>query len=87
MIELWKTQVSFSCLNPFRMKTPKYLFFRGEKQLYFIIKLASQISLFSLQISKTWCFVSKDKIKYEHLAILSSLKSRIFAPRIAIFNI
>ena len=43
----------FTCyINPFRTKTPKYLFFRG-KHLYFIIKLATQISLVSLQISKT----------------------------------
>ena len=28
-----------------------------EINLYFIIKLATQISSFSLQISKTWCFV------------------------------
>ena len=50
------TDISGSCVNPFRTKTPKYLFLRG-KDLYFIIKLAAQISLFSLQISKTWCFV------------------------------
>ena len=39
--------------NPFRTKTPKYLSFREKKTLYFIFKLATQISLFSLQISKT----------------------------------
>ena len=53
----WITQQSF---NPFRTKTQKYLFFRGKK-LYFIIKLATQISLVSLHISNTWCFVSKTK--------------------------
>ena len=43
-------------IYPFRTKTPKYLFLIG-KPLYFIIKLATHISLFSLQISRTWCFV------------------------------
>ena len=43
---------SMKSFNPFRTKTQKYLFLRG-KDLYFIIKLATQISLFSLQISKT----------------------------------
>ena len=43
--------------NPFRAKIPKYLFLYTRKNLNFIIKLATQISLFSLQISKTWCFV------------------------------
>ena len=44
--------------NPFRTKTPKYFFQRGMN-LYCIIKLATEISLFSLQISKTWCFGSR----------------------------
>ena len=35
---------------------------------------------------KTWMFCV-DKIKYEHLAILSNLKSCQFAPRIVIFNL
>ena len=45
----------------FRMKTPKYLIPRGNKPLLYdcIIKLATEISLFSLQISKTWCFVQR----------------------------
>ena len=70
-------------VNPFRTKTPKYFFLRG-RDLYYIIKLSTQISLFSLQISKTWMFCV-DKIKCEHLAMLSDLKSCQFAPRIVIF--
>ena len=55
----------------------------GGGKTFFIIKLATQISLFSLHISKTW---------YRHiniwpLAILSNLKGWQFAPRIAIFNL
>ena len=73
-------------LNPFRTKTPN-IYSQEEINLYCIIKLATEISLFSLQISKTWCFVSTDKIEYEHLAILSNLKSCQFAPRIVIFDL
>ena len=54
--------------------------------LYCIIKLATEISLFSLQISKNLMFWV-DKIRYEYLAILSNLKICQFAPRIAIFNL
>ena len=67
-------------------RRPQNIYSLEEKTLYFIIKLATQISFFSLQISNTWCFV-KDKMKYEHLAILSNLKSCQFAPRIAFFNL
>ena len=42
--------------NPFRMKTPN-IYSQEEINLYCIIKLATSISLFSLQINKTWCFV------------------------------
>ena len=65
---------------------PQNIYSKEEIYLYFIIKLATEISLFSLQISKTWTFCV-DKIKYEHLTILSNLKSCQFAPRIVIFNL
>ena len=51
---------------------PQNIYSQEEMNLYCIIKLATEISLFSLQISKTWMFCV-DKIKYEHLAILSNL--------------
>ena len=40
--------------NPFR---PQNIYSQEEINLYCIIKLATEISLFSLQISKSWCFV------------------------------
>ena len=43
-------------LNPFRTKTPKYLFPRENKSLLYH-QIGNIFSLFSLQISKTWCFV------------------------------
>ena len=70
-----------SCLTHSERRPPNI--YSKEENLYFIIKLATQISLFSLQISKT-CV---DKIQYEHLAILADLKSCQFAPRIVIFNL
>ena len=66
------------------MKTQN-IYSQEEINLYCIIKLATEISLFSLQISNLMFCV--DKIKYEHLAILSNLKSCQFAPRIVIFNL
>ena len=75
--------LKFCELNPFRMKTPKYSFPRGnEPLLYHQIGKKKK----SLQISKT-CLFCVDKIKYEHLAILSNLKSCQFALRIVIFNL
>ena len=71
--------------NPFRTKTPKHFFQRGNKPLLYH-QIGNRNSLFSLQISKTWMFCV-DKIKYEHLTILSNLKSCQFAPRIVIFNL
>ena len=32
------------------------IYSQEEMNLYCVIKLATEISLFSLQISKTWCF-------------------------------
>ena len=42
--------------NPFRTEDPKYLFPRGNQPLLYH-QIGNRISLFSLQISKTWCFV------------------------------
>ena len=72
-------------INPFRMKTPKYFFPRGNEPLLyhqignrnFFIFITNQSNL------RFWV----DKIKYEHLAILSNLKSCQFAPKIVIFNL
>ena len=38
-------------------RRPQDIYSLEDINLYFIIKLAAQMSLFSLQISKTWCFV------------------------------
>ena len=73
-------------LNPFRMKTPKYLFPRGNKPLFHHQIGNTNFFIFHYKSVKTWCFCV-DKIKYEHLAILSNLKSCQFAPRIVIFNL
>ena len=37
-------------------RPPNIYSLEEKKKIYFIIKLATQISLFSLQISKTWMF-------------------------------
>ena len=61
------------------------IYFQEKINLYCIIELATEISLFSLQISQNLMFCV-DKIKYEHLAILSHLKCCQFAPIIVIFK-
>ena len=38
-------------------RRPKNIYFQEEINLYCIIKLATEISVFSLRISETWCFV------------------------------
>ena len=38
-------------------RRPQHIYSQEEINLYCIIKLATEISLFLLQISKTWCFV------------------------------
>ena len=43
--------------EPIQNEDPKIIILKEEKKLYFIMKLATQISLFSLQIGKTSCFV------------------------------
>ena len=37
------------------------IYWQEEINLYWVIKLAIEISLFSLQINKMWCFVEKNK--------------------------
>ena len=60
-------------INPFRTKTPN-IYSQEEINLCCITKLATYISLFSFtnQYNLMFC---EDKIKYEHLAIISNLKS------------
>ena len=65
---------------------PQHIYSWAEKTLYFIIKLATQIPLFSLKISKTRCFVSA-KLNMNILAIRPDLKNCQFAPRIVMFNL
>ena len=65
-------------------RRPPNIYSQVEINLYCIIKLATEISLFLLEINLMFCV---DKIKYENFAILSNLKSCQFAPRIVIFNL
>ena len=70
---------------PLRMKTTLYLFLRGNKSLlYHQIDNRNFFIFITIQWNLMFCV---DKIKYEHLAILSNLKSCQFAPRILIFNL
>ena len=72
-------------INPFKTKTPKYLFLRGNKPLlYHQIGNRNFFIFITNQENLMFCV---DKIKYKHLAILSNLKSCQFAPRIVIFNL
>ena len=68
-------------------RRPQNIYSQEELNLYCIIKLATGISLCSLQIINLMFCIYIDTIKYEHLAILSNLKSCQFAPRIVIFNL
>ena len=82
---LYKELSLISNINPFRTKTPKYLFPRGNKPLlYHQIGNRNFFIFITNQSNLMFCV---DKIKYEHLAILSNLKSCQFAPRIVIFNL
>ena len=68
-----------------RTKTTFYLFLRGKKSLlYHQIGNINSFIFITIQWNLMFCV---DKIKYEHLAILSNLKSCQFAPRIVIFNL
>ena len=86
---VWESVVhGVICTSTHSERRPQNIYSQEEINLYCIIKLATEMSLFSLQISKTWCFgYLIDKIKFEHLAILSNLKSCQFAHRIVIFNL
>ena len=67
-------------INPFRTKTPKYLFPRGNEPRIVSSEIGNmEVSLFSLQISN---FCMTNKIILNMLAILSNLH-----PRIVIFNL
>ena len=64
---------------------PKYLFPRGNQPLLYHQIGNINFSIFITdQYNLMFCV---DKIKYEHLAILSNLKSCQFAPKIVIFNL
>ena len=76
---------TFNAFNPLRTKTTLYLFLRGNKSLlYHQIGNRNLFIFITIQWNLMFCV---DKIKYEHLAILSNLKSCQFAPRIVIFNL
>ena len=71
--------------NPFRTKTPKFLFPRGNKPLlYYQIGNINIFIFITNQLNLMFCV---DKIKYEHLAILFNLKYCQFAPRMMIVNL
>ena len=71
--------------NPLRMKTTFYLFLRGNKSLLYH-QIGNRNFFISITIQWNLMFCA-NKIKYEHLAMLSNLKSCQFAPRIVIFNL
>ena len=72
-------------LNPLRTKTTLYLLLQGNKSLlYHQIGNINFFIFITIQWNLMFCV---DKIKYEHLAILSNLKSCQFAPKIMIFNL
>ena len=81
----WGSKMILDPFNPFRTKIPKYLFSRGNKPLlYHQIGNRNFLIFITNQQNLKFCV---DKINYEHLAILSNLKSCQFAPRIVIFNL
>ena len=82
-LHLTKTSLHGS-FNPFRRKTPKYLFPRGNEPLLYH-QIGNRFFYIFITDQKNLMFWV-DKIKYDHLAILSNLKSCQSAPRIVIFN-
>ena len=92
----WSIWTSLLCLyntdikvqpffNPLRTKTTLYLFLRENKSLlYHQIGNRNFFIFITIQWNLMFCV---DKIKYEHLAIISNLKSCQFAHRIVIFNL
>ena len=72
-------------INPFRMKTPIYLFPRGNKPLLYH-QIGNRNFFIFITKPDFFFFFCVDKIKYSHLTILSNLNSCQFAPRIVIFN-
>ena len=72
-------------LIPFRTKTPTCFFPRGNKPLLYHQIGNRNVFIFITNQWNLMCCV--DKIIYEHLAILSNLKSCQFALRKVIFNI
>ena len=73
-----------------RPQKSKYLFPRGNKPLLYRAIVSSSWQhkfLYFHYKSVKLDVLYLDKIKYEHLAILSNLKNCQFAPRIVIFNL
>ena len=68
-----------------QMRTPKYLFPRGNKPLFHL--QIGNTNFFIFITNQSTLMFCVDKIKYGHLAILSNLKSCQFAPKIVIFNL
>ena len=74
-----------SALNPIQNEEPKYLFSRGNQPLLY--HQIGNISFFIFHYKSVKTLFCVDEIKYEHLVILSNLKSCQFAPKIVIFNL
>ena len=68
-------------------RKPQHIYSQEEINLYCIIKLIGKKKFFIFITNQYNLMFCVDKIKYEHLAILSNLKSCQFAPRIVIFNL
>ena len=79
-----RLEYNFS-LNPFRMKTPNIFILKRKKPLFLSSNWQHNFFYFHYKSVKLDVLCRQNKI-YEHLAILSNLKSCQFAPRIAIFN-
>ena len=74
-----------SLLTYWERRPHLYLFLRGNKSLLYHQTGNRNFFIFiTIQWNLMFCV---DKIEYEHLAILSNLKSCQFAPRIVIFNL
>ena len=87
-VKFWKHGNEYILgVNPLRTKTTLhvYLFLTGNKSLLYHQIGNRNVSIFiTIQWNLMFCV---DKLQYEHLAILSNLKSCQFAPRIVIFNL
>ena len=79
------TSHTYMYLTHWERRPHLYLLLRGNKSLlYYQIGNRNFFIFITVQWNLMFCV---DKIKYEHLAILSNLKSCQFAPKIVIFNL